>query len=119
MFRFIVLVLSAFFLIPTIAFAATKHSEFNKNGYQISVYYNQKRDTLEVNGYIKDGKSCKQLNVDIFFRNSEDGHKGHIAFPLNNYKPHGRKYKSSDKIYSKHKNKSDWYVDSIYTKCLN
>ena len=93
--------------------------EFKKNGYNIDIFWKQSGDRFKMWGDVEKGKSCKQLNLSIFFSNSKDSGSAHLEAAINNYSSTSRgTYRAKDKVYVSKKYRKYWHVDSIYTDCL-
>jgi len=92
--------------------------KFNIDGREVKIKYQHSGRRLEVSGGVFGGKSCNQLNIDIFFRNSEEDGIAHVVSAIKKYKPRGRQFEGSDKIYTKKTNRRGWFVSDIYLKCM-
>jgi hypothetical protein len=106
-----------FLIYPTLCQAAPT---FNVNGYEITVVHQQEGEKeLWAWGNVHGGKTCKQLNLSIFFRNSQESNIARVDAAIKDYLPaYYTKYKAADKIYASKSAKQYWFVDSISTKCL-
>ena len=99
--------------------AVANEQSFHVNGFNVLVYYEQKNNILDVSGEVTDGPDCGQLNIEIFFRNSSDSGIAHITTAISSYNtisPHA--FYGQDRVSSDRKYRSDWFVSSIYVKCM-
>lgn len=101
---------------------------FHKNGHEIEILWKQKGKKLKAWGKITGGEStCVQMNLSVYFKNSESGSSAHIDTTINNYRPTGRNnYSGQDKPYLPKNNsfhskstQNKWYVKNYYLNCLN
>lgn len=102
--------------------------KFHKQGREIEILWKQKHDRLLMWGKITGGKdSCQQMNLQVYFKNSESGQSASISTMIKKFRPIGRNnYKGEKEIYIP-RNKEflvkasryRWFVKNYYIECLN
>lgn len=108
----------AVFLFATILPSSSPALEINKNGFEIEVYHREKSDGLHVWGNVEEGRECKQLNLTVFFRNSESAEISRVVTAVKNYSGIRANFRGIDEVH-KDGNRNKWFLDDVYTKCLN
>ncbi|MBU1456614.1 MAG: hypothetical protein KKD01_18005 [Proteobacteria bacterium] len=101
---------------------------FHKDGREIEIMWKQKGKELHAWGKITGGEeTCKQMNYEISFRNSETSSSARVMGYINNYRPNGRNNFNADVdiyLYRRQEfvvrvSKNAWYVRNYSIDCLN
>lgn len=95
---------------------------FSDNGFTADITWKERhRREVAVKGTVKGKKSCSQLNISIYFNNTNKSTaNAFVETYVDNYKAKTvRNFKAADDVYATKKTKKGWFVDSIYIKCLN
>lgn len=119
-------------------FAATCHgyqeARFdNINGYAISLRWQQVQSgaigskapprpvMMELYGEVSNGKSCKQLNIEVYMMNTRDGSGiSRLSTTVKDYNAsYPSRLQAKDRVYGDENSKNYWKIDNIYTTCLN
>ncbi|KJR97185.1 MAG: hypothetical protein VR65_24865 [Desulfobulbaceae bacterium BRH_c16a] len=92
--------------------------EINDDGFNVDILFNQKSDGLHIWGKVNNGRNCKQLNLTIYMRNGDSAELSRIVTSIRNYRGGPTPYRAIDQV-SQESNRKKWFVDNVYTKCLN
>jgi len=95
---------------------------FTVEDREVSVKFEQQGNELSAAGRVSGGGPCKQLNVDVYFDNSEKSSTAHVEAPIKNYKGEsykgGQVFKAATMVRMPDEYRRGWYVSDVYLKCL-
>lgn len=105
-----------FFVISGVCYGASDVIE--KNGYRVALKWKKSGNKLIIDGMIKEGKPCKNLEISTAMRSDKGGY-AHFVNTMNYQILSGMKFRNSDNYYSSEKFSSnkDWRVSGLNIRC--
>jgi hypothetical protein len=112
---FIVIVTSLSLLAASICSA----KKFTVDGFIVDVMWKVKREKLVIWGDVEGGRTCRQINLDIYFANSKQVGSCKVdTFTRDRHRPNSRSPFNGEGDVRNRKDKNYWFVDRIYLNCL-
>lgn len=93
--------------------------EYSVNGFDVRIYYEQKRHDLYAWGWINGQLSCKRLKYSFEFYNSQSNWYTTVNGILHDFWYTGNFRTSSKNVANSNKEKKYWDVTSLNVYCLD
>lgn len=123
-------ILTKFIIIQAILilFTATNNSKaycastvIEKYGYHVALKWRKTGNKLKVEGFIRDGKVCKKMDIALHMINKKDNGAAYIRKSINYHTTNGLKFKGEDDCYTSGmvSSNKNWFVGSLSIDCKN